>query len=263
MPRACFFESKNGDYTHEVHASHSHERYAEIDLLRTIAILLMVVYHALFDLAMFYRFPLDPLSNGWLLLERFTAHLFLLLVGISFAISASHVKQKGNAWKTSYAKYARRGIGLLICAECISLATFIVDPATYVRFGVLHLIALSAFILPFFLSAKEWNALLGITIILMAPFVQNMRVLTSLFLPLGLMPPSFASVDYFPFFPWFGTILIGVAIGHFLYVRNNTHSFAPLRRRIPPWTTSPGKHALWIYMLHQPVIICTLWILFG
>ena len=62
-------------------------RYRELDLLRTLAIVMMVIYHVAYDLQQFYGFRLGLFeSNVWYLLRQSTATLFLLLVGISFAI---------------------------------------------------------------------------------------------------------------------------------------------------------------------------------
>ena len=38
-------------------------------------------------------------------------------------------------------------------------------------------------------------------------------------LPLGIAPLGFTTVDYFPLLPWFGVVLIGDAIGYFVYIR--------------------------------------------
>ena len=68
---------------------------------------------------------------------------------------------------------------------------------------------------------------------------------------------GFYSVDYFPLLPWFGVILIGVALGDLFY--------RGYRRRVPlPDLTGSsvvrgfellGRNSLAIYLAHQPVII--------
>jgi uncharacterized membrane protein len=71
-------------------------------------------------------------------------------------------------------------------------------------------------------------------------------------------------LDYFPIFPWFGVILMGIALGDLLY--------RGYRRRIalPDLSGSSfvkpfaffGRNSLAIYLIHQPVLI-TLFYLFG
>jgi uncharacterized membrane protein len=71
---------------------------------------------------------------------------------------------------------------------------------------------------------------------------------------------DFYSVDYFPVFPWFGVILVGMSLGSQLY--------PGYRRRIPvpDFSRSPfvialaflGRNSLAIYLVHQPVIIAIL-----
>lgn len=222
-------------------------RHPELDLLRTLAVAMMIVYHTAFDLETFYGWNIGVLEGGWWLLARVTATLFLLLMGVSFAIS-------WNRGAKRYGKYLERGALLMVCATAVSTATAIVDPETYVRFGILHCIAIAIFILPFLASLKEWNALIGAGLIALGPPVSHLIAKSDLWIPLGAWPSDFVSVDYFPIIPWLGVSLIGYSIGHLLYVRfprPKTLTFS----RIPSWMTWPGKRALWIYLLHQPLIL--------
>jgi uncharacterized membrane protein len=234
-------------------------RFLEIDLLRTIAILLMIVYHLGYDLSYFYGFPWDVLSGGWLVLERATAILFLLLVGVSFAVSSDRMERQGLDVRKRYRRTARRGIRILAAALLVTAATYWMDPATYVRFGILHLIALATFLLPLVRPLKEGNALLALAVFWIGRFVGAVR--TPLLLPFGWTPPGFTTVDYFPVFPWLAAILLGVAIGSLLYGRGlpTRHlPSTPAARRLA-W---PGCHSLALYLLHQPLLLGALWVFF-
>jgi uncharacterized membrane protein len=221
-------------------------RHRELDLLRTLAVIAMIAYHAAFDLHTFYGWQLDIFSGAWWLLARSTASLFLLLVGASFAISWS----RGHR----YERYLRRGALLMVCATLVSSVTAIADPETYVRFGILHCIAFAVVLLPFFAYLKEWNVLIGAGLILLGGPVSRLIVESNLWIPLGAWPVDFVSVDYFPILPWLGVPLIGFALGHLLYVRFPRPENG-LFSAIPEWLTWPGRRALWIYLLHQPILL--------
>lgn len=243
-----------------------HERHVEIDLLRTFAIAAMALYHLVYDLAAFYGWNVDPEHGGWWLLARATATLFLLLVGISFSVSwHRHLSRHGQAWSPAtdlqrgWKKYLRRGAVVFGCGLLVSAATYVADPQTYVRFGILHLIGISMLLLPLFAPLREGNALLGIAVIASGLAIPGTAVHTSLLLPFGWMPADFTTVDYFPLLPWFGVPLIGVAIGHFLYVRPGPPRLP--RLRVPSWVTWPGRHALLLYLVHQPVLLLLLWLM--
>jgi uncharacterized membrane protein len=216
-------------------------RYPELDVLRTFAVFMMIVFHLGYDLSEFYGWNIRPFEGGWSMLQISTASLFLLLVGAGFAISWSHGHR--------YQKYLRRGLGLIAIAMGISLVTYVINPETYIRFGVLHLIGTGILLLPFFARLKEWNVIPGVMMIAAGQLTKNMIIQTSLLVPLGLMPAGFSSVDYFPLIPWFGLMLIGYSIGYFFYVRRKkvlptTHY--PLLTRLC-W---PSRHALVIYLVH-------------
>ena len=237
------------------------KRYPELDFARGFAILLMATYHTAFDLSQFYGWDIDVLSGGWKLLARVTATLFLVIVGMGAAVSYERTKRDAPAGRLYGC--AMRFIKIGSAALLVSIATFVANPDTFVRFGILHLIAVSALILPLFAFLKERTAILGIILIALGPIVHVMRNDNPLFLPFGIRPMVFHTVDYFPMVPWFGVILIGYAGGYFLYIRRHVET--------PQWGVStgsaimtwPGRHALLLYLIHQPIIIGILWMLLG
>jgi len=237
-------------------------RFPEIDLLRTVAIFLMVLYHAAYDLAFFYGTAIDLSATQWTILERITANLFLLLVGVSFAISYGRMERRKAARKEIIRKYLRRGIIILAGALLISMATYLFDPTTYVRFGVLHLIGIGVLLLPLLMRLREWNALLAIPVFLLGNPFSCLHSSSPLLLPFGITPSGFATVDYFPLFPWFSALLLGTALGNLLYNRGLLRWHLSSHPALRPLLL-PGRYSLWIYLAHQPILLLTLWLLLG
>ena len=236
---------------------------------------MMILFHYAFDLRFFYRWNIDVFSGPWFWLGRLCAILFLLLVGISFVISwdrSSRSAQAENApaFREVYPKYLRRGLFILGCGMLITAVTYGWMPRVYIRFGILHLIGTSILILPFFVRLREANVLVALILIATGQWMPIPRVETGLLLPLGIPHEGFASLDYYPLLPWFGVILLGSALGHLFYIRYPQWRI-PLSSRSGPEGPSgprtavhfplsaslgwPGRNALLIYMLHQPIIL--------
>lgn len=247
----------------------SSTRSPELDLARLTAMLMMVAYHLAFDLSYFYGWDMDLASPGWRLLQRTTLTLFLLINGISAAVSSrrrsANVQPERRPAPFGFAgqaRVARRSLILFTYALAITLVTFMFFPEEYIRFGVLHCIALTGLLLPLFLPLRLWNAALGIGLLFLGAIVRTWTTGTSLLLPLGLPPPGFQSLDYVPMLPWSGVILLGAALGHLLYVQG----LRPPEMRLPQWLVTlsiPGRSSLAFYLVHQPVLLAILAILFG
>ncbi|MDD5055830.1 MAG: heparan-alpha-glucosaminide N-acetyltransferase [Candidatus Peribacteraceae bacterium] len=233
-------------------------RFTEIDLLRTMGVVLMIIYHLGYDLSLFFNAPIDPLSGGWKTLQLITANLFLVLVGVSFAVSHDRMMKAGASRFTIFKKYLRQGCIVLACGMLVTIATALTVGEEFVRFGVLHLIGVSIILLPLFIPLKEWNILTAALIMIIGWWMPFAPIHTSLLLPLGFTPVSFTSIDFFPLIPWFATILIGAAVGNALYNRGL------LRWHLPEtkwWKllASPGRYSLQIYLIHQPMLLAILY----
>jgi len=236
------------------------ERYPEIDLARGIAVVMMVVFHIAFDLYFLGIVPLPVSSLPWRVFAMATAGLFLFLVGVSLSISAGYARKKLS--RTEFIqKYVARGAGIFAIGIGISIITWLLLPGAFILFGILHLIGLAIALSPLYTGFSWQNLVAGSVIILLGPVVASIRGAGWL-LWLGIHPPAFYSIDYTPVFPWLGIVLIGVYLGTLLYP-GGTRSWnirSPGIRGTPLWYL--GRHSLAIYLVHQPIILGILFILF-
>jgi uncharacterized membrane protein len=238
--------------------THVPSRFPEIDIARGVAVIMMVVFHITFDLNYLGIVAL-PVSQGFLrLLALTTAGLFLFIVGISLSISSAHAR-KVLSKKDFIFKYLGRGAFIFLIGLAITLVTWLLLPGGFVIFGILHLIGLAVFISPLY-TGRYWpNLLAGAVIIALGPLVAGLRG-NALLLWLGVQPPSFYSVDFTPVFPWLGVVLLGVFLGMTLYPQGKRReTFPSVSARLLEFM---GRHSLAIYLIHQPIIIGILLLLF-
>ena len=236
-------------------------RFWEVDLLRGVAIVLMVLYHLVFDLNYFAVYDIEVSSGFWLTVARAAASLFLLLVGLSLTLSHSRAQLLGQEDRFFF-RLLTRSAWILGLALGITIVTYLFIGRGFIIFGVLHLIGLSLLLAYPFLRLQRANFIFGLLFILLGAYLQTISVGFPWLLWLGLTPPDFYSVDYFPVFPWFGVILVGMGLGSQLY--------PGYRRRIPvrDISQSPfvralaflGRNSLVVYLVHQPVMIAILYL---
>jgi uncharacterized membrane protein len=236
-------------------------RFWEVDFLRGVAILMMVLYHFIFDLNYFGIRSVEVHSGFWFNFARLTASLFLLLVGVSLVLSNYRAEQQGHAVQFRL-KILKRSIWIFCLAMVITFVTYLFIGGGFIIFGVLHLIAVSLLLALPFLRLHWLNFVFGLLFILSGQFIQSINVDYPWFLWLGLTPSGFYSLDYFPIVPWFGVVLMGVAVGDLFY--RGYHRKIPL----PDLDDSSflrmlsflGQNSLAIYLVHQPVLIALLYL---
>lgn len=241
------------------------KRFWEIDVLRGLAIVMMISFHFLFDLNYFGVYPLD-ISSGFLwIFARGTASIFLFLVGVSLSLSHSRAVLNGayQIEGSMLSKYLKRGLKIFLLGLLITLATWLFIPKEFIVFGVLHLIGIAIILEYPFLNRKYLNLLLGVIFLCSGILLTQYTFSFPWFLWLGLQPTGFITVDYFPLLPWLGVVSLGLFTGGILY-KNYQRRFS-----IPDFSSHIfmrffsvlGQHSLIIYLIHQPVLILVLYIL--
>ncbi|HUT39159.1 MAG TPA: heparan-alpha-glucosaminide N-acetyltransferase [Methanoregula sp.] len=237
-------------------------RYWEIDLVRGIAILMMILFHTLFDLNFFNIFPVNVYSGFWRYFAFATASLFLLVVGISLTISWARAAPTISRTRLAL-KFVYRGAGIFLLGLLITLCTWLYLGEGFIVFGILHLIGVSIMISPLFFRLKKFTIIAGLLCIATGWIFTTITGPIWL-LPLGIHPATFWSVDYEPIFPWFGMVLIGMGIGEYLYPEGVRRFTLPsLPQAAVQLLAFPGRHSLLIYLVHQPIIILLLAALTG
>jgi uncharacterized membrane protein len=225
------------------------KRIIEIDALRGVAILMMVIYHFIFDIRFLGFASFDLYSLPLVLFQRSTGSLFILLAGVSIVLSESRNTE-------GYMHHVKRAVLLGAVALAISLATWIYPHDAFITFGIVHFLALSTFIAPFFFRFGKLNAVLGIAFIAMGLVAGGIETDSGLLFWLGLPNANYTALDYYPMLPWFGIILFGLSIGQTIF-KNGEPVWKPMPATSPlsGFLSFLGKNSLTIYLIHQPILI--------
>jgi len=239
------------------------KRFWEIDFLRGISLAKMVIYHLLYNLNYFGQYDINLNSTFWLY-ASVNRPIFIFLVGVSLTLSFSKAKKSFMNEKRLFLKYLIRGLKIFSWGLIITLVTRVFLREGYVVFGVLHLIGISIILAYPFLKLRLWNLIIGILLIFLGLYLKDLTFNFYWLVWLGLKPVHFYSVDYFPLLPWFGVVLMGIFIGNLFYPDRSRKFHLPdfSDFYIIKSFCFLGKHSLFIYLIHQPLIIAFLY-LFG
>ncbi|MEW6771022.1 MAG: heparan-alpha-glucosaminide N-acetyltransferase [Bacillota bacterium] len=225
-------------------------RFWEVDVFRGAAIVMMVVYHVAWDLGYFGYYAGDLAAGPWLVFQRAVLTAFVFVAGVSLWLSYARRERVHFGW------YVRRGLKLLGWGFCITAVTALFLKEGTVFFGVLHLIGLAVICAYPFLRLGLVNLLLGAGLLVLGDYLERVPVDFPYLLWLGLCPPDLYMVDYVPFVPWFGVVLLGLSGGFVLYPGGRRLLRLEDASNFPPVRLLGflGRKSLFIYLMHQPVL---------
>ncbi len=229
------------------------QRFAIIDIARTIAIAAMVIFHFTYDLELFGFAPRGTMASlEWRLFAQGIAGSFLWLSGFSLVLATL-------SGPIAPRKYMRRLLMIGAGALAVTIGTYIAMGSAFVRFGILHhmfvasLLGLVFLRMPFWLSGAIGAALLIYPHVGLWPLLPSAQWLW-LAQTQEALPPM---VDYVPLVPWFGAFLLGMSAAQSVSRINAWDRLAQVissstrAARVLSW---PGQHTLSIYLIHQPVL---------
>ena len=231
------------------------KRVWELDAFRGLCVLGMVIVHFVYDLIDLYALVDWEYPEWFLFVMKWGGLLFILISGICATLGRRSV---------------RRGVIVVLCGLVCTAVTYgmyrfgMAGKGLIIYFGVLHCLGTCMILWWLFKRLPTWLlAVLGIAMAVAGLYLQTRTFNTGLWLmPLGFMPDGFASSDYFPLLPNLGYFLLGGVLGRTLYRKQETllpkvNENNPVLR----FLRLCGRHSLWIYLLHQPVLSGLCWLL--
>ncbi len=232
------------------------KRFWELDFLRGVAILMMIVYHTIFDLDFLKIVEMDIHSHPVWVFARSIPVIFITLVGICLTISYLKASKKLDR-KQLRMKFIKRGLWIFSWGIAATIVSWVLLGEGFIVFGILHFIGLSIILAYPLLGNKNDLVLFGGIFIAMGIGLLSMSFAFPYLLWLGFVPVGFYTIDYFPLLPWFGFILIGIHLGNEFY-SNNKRRFR-IKDLSKNGLVKPfcflGRYSLFIYLTHQLLII--------
>jgi uncharacterized membrane protein len=244
--------------------SPQNKRIVLIDTLRGLALVYMVFFHFVYDMAFLIQSEWGRTAfefNSKIVI--FDTASFILLAGISSAFSRSNLKRGGK---------------LLAIGILFTLVTAFVFPGEAIYFGILQLLG-SCMVLygafedklrkiPAILMIVVCAAIFALTYNIQLGFVGIKGVCeiplpaeltaNNMLYPYGILKGGFYSVDYEPLLPWFFLYFGGTYIGGLIVkYREKLPKFC-YANFLPP-ISFIGRHSLLIYILHQPIILAVVY----
>ena len=214
------------------------ERVVLLDLLRGALVLVMVLYHLVYDLELFGALPVGTIDS-------LPFPVILWLGGLCFVGLAGYCCRFSES-------NLRRGLLTLACGVLVMLVTTLAGYPS--SFGVLVLLGLCMLLYGLvgecFARLPRLPRLFGCALLFLFTLflTKHVTVQARWLFPLGFIAEDFYSSDYYPLFPWAFAFFFGASLGE---LPEGAKHFG---QGLPGALSWPGRHSLLIYLLHQPVL---------
>lgn len=230
-----------------------------LDLARGVAIVAMVLYHAILDLGpfLFGYIGVNAAADPPLVLAaRLIAGSFLFIAGVSLVLA----HRRGFRPRS----YFRRLAIIVAASIIVTVATRLLLPESYVRFGILHAIAAASVVGILFVCLPVIITLAAAVLAFAAPALfsgASFNGAAWLWLGLGTVTP--AMMDYVPVLPWVGPTLVGIAATRIALRHGWDETIALWQPKsfLSRWLIVAGRWSLPIYLIHQPILIGTIYLI--
>ena len=220
-------------------------RIVWVDTLRAFAIILMIIFHLLWDLNQFNIVHINIFSFYMLWFKNIIIFLFLFLVGYSLEISYKNF---------IYKKFAKRISMLFFVSILISIGSYLIYPLHWIYFGIIHFIFLATIVGILFVSRYKLAFIIAIIIFVLYYFDIGFSWLK--YYAINKLHLPNITYDLLSFIPWFGVVLLGI---FFYPIVNNLdikeYKFFYIIKFL-------SSHSLMIYLFHQPLLFGFLIIFF-
>jgi uncharacterized membrane protein len=231
--------------------SQTSQRNFTLDVARTTAIVLMVIFHFIYDLRLFAFVTWNiPDGEGWIQFRWVIVTLFFLALGIS--LSFTHKER--IRYKKLFKRVAQISAGALI----ISIGSYIFVRENWIFFGVLHFLALASLLCVGFANKPKLSFLIGLGFFALAS-TQWLIPRWPFHLLFNNLPAY--TNDFVAIVPWLGMVFFGISLGH-----NSWFKSDPLKamrtKSYANYLVWPGQHSLMIYLLHQPIMIALVYLFY-
>lgn len=223
------------------------DRYHLLDMFRGICIILVVIYHAMYNLTAI--FSVDVWLFGTVVMDSlriFFVVCLALISGISCSLTRSN---------------AKRGVKTLAAGLLVTAVTYFAIPDQLIIFGILHFFGVAMLLyaaigrflkkIPMFVGAAVSVVLFAISFQVYSVEIYTNSEILNIILSIIGFNTGVISADYYPILPWIFIFLAGSFLG-----RPFKKGTAPKFFRANPVKALSfiGRHTLLVYLIHQPLI---------
>jgi uncharacterized membrane protein len=211
-----------------------------LDNFRGLAFIFMIIHHIFYFNDVSHDYKTSYANNIMVEISGTVARtLFVFLAGVSLSLISKS--------KNGITKRFKRSLEIAGHALIITAVTYYFYPQYFIRFGVLHFIALATFLLSFVAPYPKVTIILFVFSLLIQipkinPFIDTITGASY----------NYQMMDWFPLQRWIPLMLLGLIFGqNFDLSKLHFHKFLMTENNL----TKIGQNCLQLYTVHVVILI--------
>lgn len=233
------------------------KRFETLDSIRGIAVVSMVLFHLMYDIN-------EVFTNNTSWSSQSLVHLWQRSICFTFIIVS------GFVWSYGKRRALKRGLFLSAVGIGVTAVTLLFMPNAPIIFGVMSFFGCAVLLM---IPAEKLlhhvspyiGALLSLALFLLTENISygSLRVFghvicklpkalysSNLGIPFGFIPKGFFSSDYYPLLPWIFLYFFGYFLERAIGKSRFFEKIGHIKESVFSFV---GRHAVVIYILHQPI----------
>jgi uncharacterized membrane protein len=225
-----------------------------LDELRGLSLVLMTVYHFIYDLTVFkiLDFKMDH-DFFWIYFRYLIIFLFTSIAGFSLGLQSPE----------KLLDLKKPLMQIFLCALFITIFSYWNQSSTFIYFGILHFMFVAKIFSFPLIQRPRLSAILGFIILCLPLFFSHEFFFKPFWIITGLSPLKPKTDDFVPLLPWLGVMFISLSLGRHSRSLSwiSDRSLFSVESNLTEGLRWIGRHSLLYYMTHQGLLFPLAWII--
>ena len=188
-------------------------RNKEIDLIKGISVIFMVIFHYFYLGENLNKLNVNTQQGLLRFIAVFAHTTFIICMGINSVFSLDSHKKSNKSDEEYYKKLMKRVLLFASIAFFMSLSSYLIfGYDLFIKFGIFHYMTFGTVIISYFSDKPNMSVILSLILLFLKDY--NNPYINKILGCITGYNMTYSSLDYFPLNKWLPYSLLGIVLGN-------------------------------------------------